>query len=160
MADLLRHTIASAQRDIALDLIHAIRSQHGAVSTALLNLARHTGGKQETIKAYSLFASPLMSSYAEMLESYSANISLVSKVKVSPKLRPPADIQDRTMIQYINEKRMEGVRDGCAKTLDQLAHKNGDLEQVLKLLSDGTGQLEEEHAANTCALRFRPFIRN
>lgn len=151
--DLMLPLIAVAQRDVSLELVQSIRFQHAAMHTALLNLERHTGGKQETINAYSLFASPLLSSYRDLLSTYASNIFLVAKVRVSPKLRTDVVDKDgneieRTMVQYINEKRMESVRDGCNKTMEELSRKNDELDQVLRQLRKETEQLQAEHAAN------------
>ena len=146
-----RHT-ATAQRDVSLELVQSIRSQHAATQAALLNLNRHTGGKQETINAYSLYASPLLSNYRDLLSGYNAYISFADKVSVSRKMRTDyvpgsGREKDRMVGEYISKVKMRDVRDQCKKTMDELTRKNVKLEQVLKELRDGTEQLQAEHSA-------------
>ncbi|CAD6577200.1 MAG: oligomeric, coiled-coil, peripheral membrane protein [Cyphobasidiales sp. Tagirdzhanova-0007] len=134
------------QLETCLDLITCIRHQRASISAALLNLERHRGGRQEAIHAYSHFASPLLTSYRTLLAVYPASIALVSKVKVSHKMQVSKSIEtkERLLADYVSKEKMESVRDGCKKTLDELERKNKELETILRTVTQGTEQLKLE----------------
>lgn len=140
------HVTADRQFDASMDFIQCIRHQHLALTAALHNLERHRGGRQEAITAYNHFASPLLTKYKDLLAVYPACMALVSKVRVSAKMQtsPSANTpaKERFLSDFVSRDKMENVRDGCQRTLDEIMTKHSDLEKLLKDVAEGTDKLK------------------
>jgi len=67
-------------------LLSALSLQRSSLSVALSNLDRHRTAKQGGAEAFELFASPLLSSYARLLATYTPAMQLVLKIKILPTL--------------------------------------------------------------------------
>ena len=54
------------------------------------------------------------------------------------------ETKERLLADYVSKEKMESVRDGCKKTLDELERKNKELETILRTVTQGTEQLKLE----------------
>jgi DNA segregation ATPase FtsK/SpoIIIE-like protein len=74
-------------------------------------------------------------------------MSLVGKVRVTAKMQassPNTPPKDRLLSDFVSREKMENVRDGCKRTLDEIQKKNRDLEEFLQGVADGTEKLKLE----------------
>lgn len=132
-----------------LDLLQAIHNQHSAIGVAIANLRRHYAGKQGGAEAFELFASPLLSDYRDLLDSYEAGWNAIAHVRVHPALlsgRP----QDKVLADYVNKEKMQTIRETCARDFADLQTRFQNLRGLLSAVAKGADELAAEHEANEC----------
>ena len=69
-----------------------------------------------------------------------------------------SDQRERWLADYVSKEKMESVRDGCKKTLDELERRNEELESILRNVTQGTEQLKSEEREEAYVSQL-PYIR-
>lgn len=150
--------MAQAHRNVAVtyhesinELLSALHLQRSALSVALANLDRHRAGKQDSVDAFELFASPLLQNYSKVLAECPYATDLVKRIKVhtafaSQRLSPNNNTKDRVLADSLSLDKLRTITQGCEKVYTEMKAKSSELTTLFRGVAIESSELDKEHA--------------